>query len=92
MPKVILSGREINDNMGMFIGQKVETLMQEKQINLSKSKNTYFRNHVQRKTAQISEIQKLRTFIITLKIKTQRFMFTTLLLMQTKLKRNLILN
>tara|TARA_B100001059_G_C17839113_1_gene590631 strand:- start:8036 stop:9307 length:1272 start_codon:yes stop_codon:yes gene_type:complete len=38
LPKVILSGREINDNMGMFIGQKVETLMQEKQINLSKSK------------------------------------------------------
>lgn len=38
LPKVILSGREINDNMGIFIGQKVETLMQEKQINLSKSK------------------------------------------------------
>ena len=38
LPKVILSGREINDNMGVFIGQKVESLMQEKQINLSKSK------------------------------------------------------
>jgi UDP-N-acetyl-D-glucosamine/UDP-N-acetyl-D-galactosamine dehydrogenase len=38
LPKVILSGREINDKMGMFIGQKVESLMQEKQINLSKSK------------------------------------------------------
>ena len=38
LPKVILSGREINDNMGTFIGQKVVSLMQEKEINLSQSK------------------------------------------------------
>jgi UDP-N-acetyl-D-galactosamine dehydrogenase len=38
LPKVILSGREINDTMGTFIGKKVESLMKERAINLSKSK------------------------------------------------------
>ena len=38
IPKVILSGREINDTMGTFIGKKVESLMKERDINLSKSK------------------------------------------------------
>tara|TARA_X000000368_G_scaffold333896_1_gene271280 strand:- start:16617 stop:17885 length:1269 start_codon:yes stop_codon:yes gene_type:complete len=38
LPKVILSGREINDTIGTFIGKKVESLMKERAINLSKSK------------------------------------------------------
>ena len=37
-PKVILSGREVNDNMGNFIGQKVLTLMSQNNIEKKDSK------------------------------------------------------
>ena len=37
-PKVILSGREVNDNMGNFIGQKVISLMSQNNIEIKGSK------------------------------------------------------
>lgn len=37
-PKVILSGREVNDNMGNFIGQKVISLMSLKNLEIKGSK------------------------------------------------------
>ncbi len=37
-PKVILSGREVNDNMGSFIGQKVISLMSQINLKIKRSK------------------------------------------------------
>jgi UDP-N-acetyl-D-glucosamine/UDP-N-acetyl-D-galactosamine dehydrogenase len=37
-PKVILSGREVNDNMGNFIGQKVISLMTQNNLEIKGSK------------------------------------------------------
>ena len=37
-PKVILSGREVNDNMGNFIGQKVISLMSQNNLEIKGSK------------------------------------------------------
>ena len=42
-PQVILSGRRVNDNMGMFVANKLVKLMIEKDHVISKS-NRYFRN------------------------------------------------
>jgi UDP-N-acetyl-D-galactosamine dehydrogenase len=45
-PQVILSGRRVNDNMGMFVANKVIKLMIKKGHRIDGSRSPYFRHDI----------------------------------------------
>ena len=56
-PEVILAGRRINDNMGLYISNQVRELMSQKKNKNFQLSHTYFRTRLQRKLPRYKKYQ-----------------------------------